>query len=229
VLPKDVVLVPHQSSTAGDVELPCFEKAQRIDFRLGYLRFALPPSGVFAKLRVLRLCRVRFHGPRDLGDGLSSAQWPSLRELCVYDVLGVSYLAIRSESLVSLDLRFVHGLQQLSIVAPRLRTLSVYNCFRFGTPRQPVADISAPVLKWLLWVDSYDMSSVQLGELPQLRMLGILCAATYEHPYYPVNWDSMMLLRHFRKIPILNLCVTSTTVSILSLSHRTICLVWSSE
>jgi hypothetical protein len=35
--------------------------------------------------------------------------------------------------------------------------------------------ISAPVLNMLLWVDSYDMSSVQLGELTQLRILGIFC------------------------------------------------------
>ncbi|TKW30915.1 hypothetical protein SEVIR_2G069900v4 [Setaria viridis] len=89
-----------------------------------------------------------------------------------------------------------------------LRKLSVSSCFMVGKPRQPVADISAPVLEMLLWADTYDdMSSVQLGELPQLRKLRIFCGLNSY--YYPYNLDPVMLLRRFQKIPILIISPTN--------------------
>ncbi|RCV09900.1 hypothetical protein SETIT_2G067000v2 [Setaria italica] len=165
--------------TRGDVEFPCFDKAERIDLRLGYLRLALPLSGVFAKLTVLRLCRVRFHGPRDLGDGLSSARCPSLRELRVYSVLGVSNLAIRSESLASLDLGYVEGLQQLTIVAPMLRKLSVSSCFHGCT-----------------WQKSFTL----LPDIEELRLsLGLL---TTGHTFGPFVFHLLRIFSSIRKLKL---------------------------
>ncbi|CAM0153266.1 unnamed protein product [Urochloa decumbens] len=100
----------------------------------------------------------------------------------------------------------VKELQQLTIVAPMLRQLCVCCCFIDGG-RQPVAQIFAPVLEMLWWDNAYDMSSVQLGKLAHLRQLSTFCTVTYGCTGYPYNWDPMMLLRRFQKIPILHLLI----------------------
>ncbi|CAL5089009.1 unnamed protein product [Urochloa decumbens] len=201
-------VLPHRAWTGGSVDLPCFEKAVWIHLCLGYHGLAFPLTGVFAKLTVLHLYCVRFHGPCDLGVGLSSARCPSLRVLCVYNALGVSNFAIHSVSVISMYLGCVKELQQLTIVAPMLRHLVVFGCFVDGG-RQPVAQISAPVLEMLWWDDAYDMSSVQLGKLSHLRDLRTLCMVSNGYPNYPYNWDPMMLLQRFQfqKIPILHLLI----------------------
>ncbi|CAN6222548.1 unnamed protein product [Urochloa humidicola] len=198
--------VPQRAWTWGSVDLPCFEKAVRIHLCLGYHGLAFPLTGVFAKLTVLHLYCVRFHGSCDLGDGLSSARCPSLRVLCVCKALGVSNFAIRSVSLISMHLSLVKELQQLTIVAPMLRQLGVCGCFVDGG-RQPVAQISAPVLDMLWWDNAYHMSSVQLGKLSHLRELRTCCTVSYGYHGYPYNLDPMMLLQRFQKIPILHLLI----------------------
>jgi hypothetical protein len=60
------------------IELPCFDRTIQLFLHLGYLRLALPPSGVFTKLTTLVLSHVRFQGALDIGDTLSSARFPSL-------------------------------------------------------------------------------------------------------------------------------------------------------
>ncbi|CAD6220752.1 unnamed protein product [Miscanthus lutarioriparius] len=102
----------------------------------------------------------------DIGDTFSSARCPSLRELRFFNAQGVSNLSIYSESLVHIYLKNLKGLQQLTVASPMLRDLSISNCF---FERQPVADITAPVLEKFIWLDEYDPRSVQLGKLAQLR------------------------------------------------------------
>ncbi|KAL6647321.1 hypothetical protein ACP70R_014758 [Stipagrostis hirtigluma subsp. patula] len=111
--------------------LPCFEK-----------------QGVFKNLTGLMLEHVRFLSPCDLGDALSSARCPSLQKLIVEGAQGLSNLSIRSESLIMIELRDLNRLQELTIVAPMLRDLTVSYCF---FPRKPVAHISAPALEMLRW------------------------------------------------------------------------------
>ncbi|KAJ1288100.1 hypothetical protein BS78_02G063900 [Paspalum vaginatum] len=188
--------------------LPCPNRAERLYLHLGYLRLALPPSGVLTKLTVLHLGYVRFQGACDVGDALSTARFPSLRELWLFDAQGVSSLAICSESLVSVNLHNLEGLQQLTLESPGLREASVLNCFFI---KQPVADISAPVLEKLWWADTYDPSTVQLGELAQLQELAApfcLPVPGYGLPEYMFNWSTLMLLQRFQKIPVLCLLIS---------------------
>jgi hypothetical protein len=77
------------------VEMPCFDRAERLILRLGYLGLVLPPSGVFRKLTMLDLAYVQFPDARDIGDAFSSARCPSLQQLRLVDT-GVSNLAIFS-------------------------------------------------------------------------------------------------------------------------------------
>ncbi|XP_062188359.1 uncharacterized protein LOC133891642 isoform X2 [Phragmites australis] len=199
----NMALEEHRAGAGGAVELPCFEKSERIFLHLGYLGLMLPQSGVFAKLTVLRVTHVRFHGPCDLGDALSSARCPSLRDLRIDYAQGVSNLAVHSESLLIMDLFRLEGLQQLTVVAPMLTKLCVFGCFLIGS--QPVADISAPVLETLWWSNVYDPSSVQFGELAHLQRLTTYTVARYGSPDYLYSRDTVMLLQHFKKIPILDL------------------------
>ncbi|TVU41262.1 hypothetical protein EJB05_14765, partial [Eragrostis curvula] len=191
---------------AGAIELPCFEKAELIclHFRIGYLGLALPPSGVFAKHAVLHFQNIRFKGPCNLGDAVSSVRCPSLKFLYVFRAQGVSNLDIRSESLRILHLETLEGLQQLTVVAPRLRYLGVSNSFM---GRRPTVDISVPVLVMLQWYDAYDPSSVQLGELAWLQELRTFGDLKYESPGYPFNGEVVMLLQSFRKIPMVSLFI----------------------
>ncbi|PUZ68781.1 hypothetical protein GQ55_2G056200 [Panicum hallii var. hallii] len=186
------------------VGLPCFDRTEQLILCLGYLRLVMPLSGAFAKLTVLHLANVRFQGACDLGDVLSTARCASLRKLVLHDAQGLSNLAICSESLLSVDLCNLEGLQQLTVVAPMLRELFIVNCFFM---RQPVADISAPVLENLRWSDVYDPRSVQLGELAQLRILVTCCFAGYGLFEYMKNCGTVLLLQHFQKIAFLGMLI----------------------
>ncbi|PVH63581.1 hypothetical protein PAHAL_2G060400 [Panicum hallii] len=170
------------------VVLPCFDRTEQLILCLGYLRLVMPLSGAFAKLTVLHLANVRFQGACDLGDVLSTARCASLRKL----------------SLLSVDLCNLEGLQQLTVVAPMLRELFIVSCFFM---RQPVADISAPVLENLRWSDVYDPRSVQLGELAQLRILVTCCFAGYGLFEYMKNCGTVLLLQHFQKIAFLGMLI----------------------
>ncbi|CAD6337470.1 unnamed protein product [Miscanthus lutarioriparius] len=77
--------------------------------------------------------------------------------------------------------------------------LRIFKCF---FERQPVVDIVAPSLQTIDWADGYDPSSVQLGELAQLRILSTLCFAD-ALPECQYKWGIVMLLRRFWKIPAL--------------------------
>jgi len=195
------------------IELPCFDRAEWLILHLGYLCLSLPPSGVFTKLTVMVLSDVHFQGASDIGDTFSSARCPSLRELRFFNAQGVSNLSIYSESLVHIYLKNLKGLQQLTVVSPMLRDLSISNCF---FERQPVADITAPVLEKFIWLDENDPRSVQLGKLAQLQVLGTSSFAYtwYGLPEHQYSLGTVMLLQRFRKIPALVIMIDYPTVSI---------------
>ncbi|TVU40442.1 hypothetical protein EJB05_13907, partial [Eragrostis curvula] len=153
----------------GAFELPCLEGASSVILDLGgCLGLSLPLAGVFARLAVLSLSCLRFHGPFSLGNAVSSSRCPCLKKLSVRDVRGLFSLSINSESLIQLDLRKVVGLQQLAIDAPGLKELKLDQCF---VKNQPIANISAPELVTLHWRDEYDPSSMQLGKMAKLQLL----------------------------------------------------------
>ncbi|KAL6647711.1 hypothetical protein ACP70R_015148 [Stipagrostis hirtigluma subsp. patula] len=123
-----------EAEEADAFELPCFENATGIGLILGFLGLAVAPAGVFARLTDLFLGRVRFHGPRELGDAVSSPRCPSLERLIVHDARGLPNLRIHSESLLELELKNLDGLQQLTVVAPALKELELSNCFAQNQP-----------------------------------------------------------------------------------------------
>ncbi|TVU40432.1 hypothetical protein EJB05_13897, partial [Eragrostis curvula] len=154
----------------GMFQLPCLGNATAVGLNLGFLSVALPPAGVFARLAELFLERVRFHGPGDLGDVVSSPRCPSLKKLRVDEARGLVSLAIDSVSLLQLDLWIIHGLQQLSITAPALEGLQLHRCF--APDRPPVVQVSAPRLLSLMWMDPYDQRTVRvIGDWGPVRSL----------------------------------------------------------
>ncbi|CAN6180968.1 unnamed protein product [Urochloa humidicola] len=191
-----------QAGGTGAVQLPCFENAAGIFLNLGFHGLALPFSGTFARLVKLRLHRVRFHGSCELGHVVSSQRCPCLQKLCVSYSRGVDKLTIHSESLLQLDLWFVEGLRQLTVAAPALEELKLFGCF---AENQPIADISTPQLVVLEWRDSYDPSSVQLGDLGQLQRLRTDFFLVYCEHGSGVNHGILKLLQQFRFIHILNI------------------------
>ncbi|CAN6180928.1 unnamed protein product [Urochloa humidicola] len=191
-----------QAGGRGAVQLPCFENAARIFLNLGFLGLALPFSGTFARLVKLRLHRVRFHGPCELGHVVSSQRCPCLQKLSIRESHGVDELTIHSESLLQVDLWVVTELRQLTVAAPALKELKLFGCF---TENQPIADISTPQLVSLEWRDSYHPSSIQLGDLGQLQRLRTVFFLVYCEHGSEVNHGILKLLQQFRFIHILNI------------------------
>ncbi|CAM0902226.1 unnamed protein product [Alopecurus aequalis] len=150
----------------GVVELPCLENATKVELRLGRLGLAVPESGIFAKLEMLYLKGVRFHGPCEIGDAVSSARCPSLRRLTVSDAQGVHNLNISLQSLVSVELWHLQGLQQLTVVATMLEGfyLSTY----FIEEKLSTVNISAPRLEKLTWVGRFEPRFLQRAHLQEL-------------------------------------------------------------
>uniref|UniRef100_A0A0D9XU43 F-box domain-containing protein n=1 Tax=Leersia perrieri TaxID=77586 RepID=A0A0D9XU43_9ORYZ len=192
------------------LEIPCFESATSLKLDLGFLDLALPPSaGVFVRLTKLSLRHVWFRGHCDLGDAVSSPQFPSLKKLIIRNAQGLNNLDIHSDSLLEIVLENLMGLQQLNVVAPRLRVLHVVCCFvdRFAR-RQPVADIAAPNLKILWWSDAFDPSTVQFSNMSNLQLLSTYHFFVYGGPVYAThNRDCLRLLQRFQfdAIPSLSL------------------------
>ncbi|CAM0880059.1 unnamed protein product [Alopecurus aequalis] len=190
------------------IVLPCFEKATFIMLKLGFLGLALPPSGVFARLKDLRLVDIHLHGQSGLGDLLSSQRCPSLRYLRVGNVRGLYSVNIQSNSLVHIELWDLHRLQQLTVMASALERLKVSSCFT--DLRNPdllsVAKISAPQLTLLEWMNVYDPSSIQLDKVTHLERLGIqLYILEGEQETIENNHYRMKLLWRFEHVHTLDL------------------------
>ncbi|XP_051230909.1 putative F-box/FBD/LRR-repeat protein At4g03220 [Lolium perenne] len=187
-------------------ELPCFNRATELRLGLGFLSVTLPPSGVFTRLTDLSLEELHLHGPCGIGEAVSSPRCPSLQTLKVLNAQGLGNFAIHSESLLKIKLEKSCGLQQLTIVAPALKELTVFYCFaHHSNPSQPVADIAAPQLVSLHWRDAYHPSSVKFGEMAQLELLSATFFLVDEADGYEHNRDCVRLLRHFEDVSTLTL------------------------
>uniref|UniRef100_A0A0E0AJX2 F-box domain-containing protein n=1 Tax=Oryza glumipatula TaxID=40148 RepID=A0A0E0AJX2_9ORYZ len=191
------------------LELPCFGSATSLSLELGFLGLAVPPSGVFARLTNLSICGVHFHGPCELGDAVSSPQFPSLKKLTVLSAHRMNNFNIHSNSLVEIVLHGI-GLQQLNVVAPALELLDVNCHFSDGSVQsQPVANISAPKLEILRWsTTNLDQSSVNFGKMSYLK--GLFIAYFYVYGEEDRNHDCLRLLQHvqFDAIPRLSILLT---------------------
>ncbi|TVU40526.1 hypothetical protein EJB05_13993, partial [Eragrostis curvula] len=194
-----------EATEIGAFEMPCFEKATSISLDLGFLAISVPPNGVFARLTELSLSNVRFHGPGDLGDAVSSPRCPCLQMLTVRNTRGLDRINIDSESLRILELKNPRGLRQLTVVAPALRYLSVMQCFLDDQNQPiPIVNISAPQLEFLSWVDTYDPSSVHLGNMEHLQTLETFFFVYGPHGFTH-NRACLMLLPRFKAIENLTL------------------------
>ncbi|XP_034579129.1 F-box/FBD/LRR-repeat protein At2g04230-like [Setaria viridis] len=91
----------------GAFDLPFLENATTVSLDLGCLGVAVPPAGVFARLTELSLSNVHLRGPCALGDAVSSRRCPCLEKFTVSDILGVSNLTIRSDSLRHMELAYM--------------------------------------------------------------------------------------------------------------------------
>uniref|UniRef100_A0ACD5VP73 Uncharacterized protein n=1 Tax=Avena sativa TaxID=4498 RepID=A0ACD5VP73_AVESA len=194
----------------GAVDLPCFEKATSIKLTLGFLGLTLPPSGVFARLKVLYLIDIQLHGQSGLGDLLSSQRCPSLGCLCVCNVRGLESLNIQSDSLLKMELSELGRLQQLNVVAPTLDWFKVSRCFTDPlNPELSVANISAPQLTMLDWKNVYDPCSIHIDKMAHLEKLGIeLFILEEDEEAAERNQYGMTLLRRFDHIHTLDVQIS---------------------
>jgi hypothetical protein len=199
-----------QAAQRGAFELPCFEKATSISLYLAFQGLAVPPTGVFTRLTGLRLSGVWFHGPGELGDAVSSPRCPCLQRLTVEDARGLCDLAIHSDSLLLMELKDLHSLSQLTVMAPVLKELTVVLCF---CKSPPVANISAPQLANLNWSDEYDPISVHLGKMEHLWMLRTDYYHVYATGTFLHNHSCLSLLQRFEGIKTLFLVLVYPRVS----------------
>jgi hypothetical protein len=198
----------------GLVELPCFEKATKIQLKLRYQGLAFPPQGVFDKLTNLSLSRVRFHGPCNLGDAVSEARCPCLQKLSVFESHGLDSLSIHSKSLLKIKLFHLgRSLLELTIVAPNLKKLGVAYSLLDDDQRKPVANISAPQIVSLAWVDAYDPESVHLGNLGQLQLLRTKLFWLYGPQLQREQNQCLRFLQRFKVLRSLNLILINQPVS----------------
>ncbi|XP_047061605.1 uncharacterized protein LOC124668523 [Lolium rigidum] len=192
------------------VDLPCFHKATSIVLNLGLLDLALPPSGVFAWLEELQLIDIQLNGQSGLGDLLSSQRCPSLWFLRVSDVRGLDSFNIHSDSLMCMELLDLHRLPQLTVMAPALKKLQLFTSKDPRNPELAVANISAPQLTSLEWMDVYYPSSIQFDRIAHLDSLGIHFyildvedEEAFEHNRY---W--LKFLRRYKHIRSLDLMIS---------------------
>jgi hypothetical protein len=204
-----------EASQSGTFELPCFQKATSIMLVLRFLGLSVPPAGVFARLTDLALSYVRFHGPGDFGDAVSSPRCPCLQSLTIGYVQGLDSITIDSKSLQLLKLDSVHGVRQVTVVAPTLKDFTLWQSFIYDQ-NQPVVNISAPQLKSLLWKDAYDPSSVHLGSMECLQTLCTFFSVYGLHGTTR-NHACLMLLPRFKAIEYLDLSLSYPTVSSIQL------------
>ncbi|KAJ1287479.1 hypothetical protein BS78_02G013000 [Paspalum vaginatum] len=193
------------------VRLPCFEGATSICV-VGFLRLVLPPAGVFARLTDLVLERIHFHGRSSsaaLSDAVSSRRCPSLRRLEVSETVGLTRLAIRSDSLVEVDLEELVGLRDLTVDAPELKELRVASCFGH-TNGDPVLTIRAPELVLLIWDDMSSQENVNfLVRMPHIRSLGNLSFLVYaDHEAFAHNRACLDLLKEYKVMESVTLTLT---------------------
>ncbi|XP_047060572.1 uncharacterized protein LOC124667312 [Lolium rigidum] len=106
---------------------------------------------------------------------------------------------------MELTLKKLHGLEQLTVIAPALLSLCVIICF-LPSKNQPVASISAPQLVSLIWSDHYDPRFTQLGKMENLQRLSTYPFFVYGHndSHKVVNSYTMKLLSHFKLIQTLS-------------------------
>jgi hypothetical protein len=91
-----------------------------------------------------------------------------LQALLACDTRGLDSFNIHSESLLCIELVDLVRLQELTVTAPALDRLKVSNCFTDPLdPELSVANISAPQLTSLGWIQSYYHPS----SLPQLHAI----------------------------------------------------------
>ena len=201
-----------ETPQSGIFVLPCFEKATSITLFLSFHGLAVPRAGVFARLAELHLHRVWFHGPGELGDAVSTPRCPCLQRLTVDDARGLAdlNLAIRSETLLEVELRNLCTLSRLTVAAPALKELAVVLCF--GKNR-PVANISAPRLTNLDWGDEYDPSSVHFGKMEHVRSLSTNSYLVYANYAFINNHFWLSLLQRFEGIKTLSLMLMYLRVS----------------
>nr|XP_051229279.1 uncharacterized protein LOC127347083 isoform X2 [Lolium perenne] len=207
----------------GPLELPCFENAISIRLELEYQGLAVPPLGIFARLTHLFLECIELHGPCMLGDVVSSPRCPALRKLVVRYALGLGNFAIHSNSLIEIKLDHLHGLQQLTVVAPALKLLDVMSCFAKGfNYNEPVANISGPQLVSLAWRDAYDSRFTHFGKMENLKWLFtnpfiVYDRAESKYKLYNSHWTG--ILCHWRHIQNLRIVLIFRAKDITNLEY----------
>jgi hypothetical protein len=108
-----------------------------------------------------------------------------------------------------MELRGLQALSQLTVVGPALEELTVESFLK----SPPIANISAPLLTKLDWIDEYDPSSVHLGKMAHLQWLGTRCYLVYGNGGFLHNQSCLSLLQRFEGIKSLFLTLVYLQVS----------------